>query len=337
MDTVNSIAISIVIPVYNGSKFIEQTLNSLLSQTFPNFEIICVNDSSSDNSLLLLEKFAIKDSRIKIYTKINGGTAAKAINYGLQYASGNYFMYSSQDDLYSENLLEQNYNQACSLNAEAVIPHLVYYYSPNDLIRETIVTKNEKQNELTGREAFILSLDWRIHGFVLWDMKIVRKVGFFDFGLNSDEYTTRMLYFNSKKVVYSDGIFYYRQNNPNAITQKWTIKLLDYVDTNQKLIDFLKNNNFDNKEILKINKAILHDLIRIQLIFNKNKKYISNAEQIKSLQKINEIYDKYLNIIRTIEVKNLMQLIKKILQTSSYTSFQFYCRITQLYKFLVKY
>ncbi|WP_316746907.1 glycosyltransferase family 2 protein [Pedobacter gandavensis] len=331
-----SVAISVVIPVFNGAGYLEQTLMSLLAQEFLDFEVVCVNDSSTDDSLSILEHFATIDSRIKVYTKPNGGNAAKAINYGLKFASGRYFMYSSQDDLYSKDLLEKSYNKACELNADAVIPNLVYYYVDLDLKNKTNEIISESQNILTGKEAFILSLDWKIHGFVLWSMQTVRNLGFFDYGLNSDEYTTRMLFFNSKKVVFSNGIFFYRQNNPNAITQKWSIKLLDYIDTNKKLVDFLNGNGFPKVEVLKVYKSILHDLIRIQLILNKNRKLLTRSVAIEAQQKIKEVFNAHRTEFNSIECNDQLSLFKLKLQSKSYISFKSYCKLIQVHQFLLK-
>ena len=72
---------SIIIPLYNKEKFIEKTLNSVLDQTFTDFEIIIVNDGSTDESLSKIEK--IKDSRIKIYNSINKGVS-NARNLGIE-------------------------------------------------------------------------------------------------------------------------------------------------------------------------------------------------------------------------------------------------------------
>ena len=334
METKGTVAISIVIPVFNGAPYLEQTIQSLLEQTFTNFEIVCVNDSSTDNSLDILNRLSKLDSRIKVYTKTNGGTAAKAINYGLQYSSGDYFMYSSQDDLYSVNLLEDGYSKAQSLNADAVIPNLIYYYNDKDLGQDS-VENTANDIEYSGREAFLLSLDWRIHGFVLWSMKTVRKVGFSEFGLNSDEYTTRMLFFHSNKVVFGNGSFYYRQNNPNAITKRWNIGLLDYVATNKRIEKFLIENHFSNIHILKIYKAILHDLIRIKMIYDLNKKNLNINDRKIANNRIKDIFNSERRNFSKLDKGTLLNSVKFLVQSTNYTTFSIYCRLTQIYNSVI--
>lgn len=97
--------VSIIIPLYNAAKYIEHCLNSLLTQSYVNWEAICINDGSEDNSLELIEKFALKDNRIKIFSQENKG-AAKAREFGLKQAKGNYITFLDIDDTFSDNALE---------------------------------------------------------------------------------------------------------------------------------------------------------------------------------------------------------------------------------------
>lgn len=99
--------ISVVMPVYNGESYLEETLDSLLAQSFQDYEVVCVNDSSTDRSLQILERYAQLDLRIKVYTKPNQGLASFSVAYGLERARGQYYMYSSQDDLYDVDLLKR--------------------------------------------------------------------------------------------------------------------------------------------------------------------------------------------------------------------------------------
>ncbi|MBQ7196535.1 MAG: glycosyltransferase family 2 protein, partial [Synergistaceae bacterium] len=79
--------ISVIVPVYNGEKFIEKCLNSIVNQEYKNLEILLVDDGSKDNSLEICKTFAAKDSRIKIFSKPNGG-AASTRNYALERMTG---------------------------------------------------------------------------------------------------------------------------------------------------------------------------------------------------------------------------------------------------------
>ena len=89
--------LSIIVPVYNVEKYIERCLDSILNQTWQNFEVLCVNDGSSDTSGEICERYAAGDARIKVFHKTNGG-AASARNVGLQHATGDYIGFVDPDD-----------------------------------------------------------------------------------------------------------------------------------------------------------------------------------------------------------------------------------------------
>ncbi len=99
--------ISVIIPVYNGEKYIEKCVKSVISQTYSNIEIIIVNDGSTDKTLNICSN--IKDNRIVILTQDNTGVSA-ARNYGLDNAKGNYVIFIDADDFVEENMLEVLYN-----------------------------------------------------------------------------------------------------------------------------------------------------------------------------------------------------------------------------------
>lgn len=112
----NKPMISIIVPVYNTEKYVEQCINSLINQTYKNIEIIVVNDKSKDNSLNIVKKLKQKDMRIHIYNhKTNKGLSA-ARNTGIIHASGKYIMFCDSDDFYNENMCEFLYNEISKSN-----------------------------------------------------------------------------------------------------------------------------------------------------------------------------------------------------------------------------
>lgn len=117
--THNMAEISVIIPVYNVEKYIKECLDSLIRQTFANIEIICVNDGSTDNSLLTLEEYAQKDSRIKVISQENLGVS-EARNAGIKIAQGKYLSFIDPDDYVEDNMLHELYNRAEEENADIV-------------------------------------------------------------------------------------------------------------------------------------------------------------------------------------------------------------------------
>ena len=97
--------ISIIIPVYNAEKYLAECLESIISQTFADIEVLCINDGSKDSSLEILNTFAAKDKRIKVFSQENSGPA-KARNVGLENAQGEFLMFCDSDDTYEPTMCE---------------------------------------------------------------------------------------------------------------------------------------------------------------------------------------------------------------------------------------
>lgn len=100
--------VSIVVPVYNSSKYLNECLDSICGQSYKELEIICVDDGSKDNSLEILREYEKKDLRIKVFTKQNEGKgAASARNMGLANATGKYIMFLDSDDFFESCMVEE--------------------------------------------------------------------------------------------------------------------------------------------------------------------------------------------------------------------------------------
>lgn len=97
--------VSIITPLYNGEKYIGQTIESVISQTYPNWEMIIVNDGSKDNSEEIVLKYAQKDSRIRYVRQTNGGSAS-ARNNGIRQCNGQYIALLDADDLWEPTFLQ---------------------------------------------------------------------------------------------------------------------------------------------------------------------------------------------------------------------------------------
>ena len=100
--------ISVIIPVYNVENYLRQCLDSILNQTYTDFEVICINDGSTDNSLNILKEYAQKDSRIKVISQKNKGPS-KARNVGLKHANSEYICFIDSDDKIEPDFFEKLY------------------------------------------------------------------------------------------------------------------------------------------------------------------------------------------------------------------------------------
>ena len=120
-------SISIIIPVYNTENFLSQCLESIIIQSFSDFEVICINDGSTDDSLKILEEYKKRDSRIKIISKANEGQGI-ARNVGLQNAEGKYILFLDSDDWLEKDALSILYNEMEISDADILFFN-VYNYS----------------------------------------------------------------------------------------------------------------------------------------------------------------------------------------------------------------
>lgn len=105
----NAELVSIIVPVYNAEKYLENCLMSLINQKYQNLEILLIDDGSTDQSLKICQEFAEKDKRIKVFNKENAG-AGEARNYGIKKATGEYICFVDSDDYVDENYISCLYH-----------------------------------------------------------------------------------------------------------------------------------------------------------------------------------------------------------------------------------
>lgn len=122
------VKLSIIVPVYNVENELACCLDSILAQTFKNFEVICVNDGSTDESVQILEKYALFDDRIKIVTKENAGLSS-ARNAGIEAAQGEYIGFVDSDDWVSPLMFEKLYNNAKTRESDITYCNVVWFNS----------------------------------------------------------------------------------------------------------------------------------------------------------------------------------------------------------------
>lgn len=173
------IKVTIAVPVYNTEQYLDRCLNSLLSQTLKEIEVILVDDGSTDNSGQICDEYAAKDDRIKVFHKQNGGLAS-ARQVALENAHGEYFICCDSDDWVEHTMYEEMYNKAKAENADIVICDFAFNYpdgtqkirrEPNnfncqdDIIRATLTHKLTPNtwNKLVRTSVYYkCNLSWKI-------------------------------------------------------------------------------------------------------------------------------------------------------------------------------
>lgn len=166
--------VSIVIPVYNGSNYLKEAIDSALAQTYKNIEIIVVNDGSNDDGAT--ERIAKSyGKRIKYYRKENGGVAT-ALNLGIKKMTGEYFSWLSHDDLYYQDKIEKQINFLAKLQYKKV-----FLYSNYSILRGQQITPVVHNHEMLTRKPKYSLLRGCVNGItILIPKKILDEMGEFD-------------------------------------------------------------------------------------------------------------------------------------------------------------
>ena len=134
--------ISVIIPVYNAEKYLKDTLDSVLKQSFSDFEVICIDDGSTDKSNEVLKKYASKDIRITVIKQKNKGVI-HARNNAVKIAKGEFIYFLDSDDVIDETLLEKSYNATISGKGEIITCRVMTF---SDEIGEMILQNPTRMN-----------------------------------------------------------------------------------------------------------------------------------------------------------------------------------------------
>lgn len=255
---VQDVLVTVFVPVYNGKKYLRKTLESIQNQTYTNIEVLLVDDSSTDGSAIILNEFSRIDNRFKVFIKKNGGMVAASWNFIKPEIKGDYVFYSSQDDIFSIDLIEKMVKKQKQTNADSILPDMEFYVENKFDNKRIIGLNGNREIVLSGRQACEKSLNWTIHGFPLTKTSLIRNEYFFEDAFDTDELITRKLFFKSNKVVFCEGIFYYRLDNANAITKTFGVKNFYTLNTSFRLFSFLKENNFDKQFVLNAQYWVLN-------------------------------------------------------------------------------
>ena len=205
--------VSVIVPVYNVEKYLERCVESLLSQTFTDHEIILVDDGSKDNSGILCDDLKKRDDRIRVFHKENGGLS-DARNYGVDNAKGEYIAFVDSDDYVSKDYLSLLVSGIENCGADVF--QVGYYNVVNGVVDDSPYEQEEKIfdsfgafNNLYGDESKYGPLD-----FLTWD-KIYKKQLFFSLsfakGLRCEDaiFTSEAVMHCKKIAVTSKKAYYY--------------------------------------------------------------------------------------------------------------------------------
>lgn len=167
--------ISIIIPCYNKEKYIAETIVSVINQTYSNWELIIIDDISSDNSASIIKIFSDKDNRIKLSTNVENKGANFSRNIGIQNSQGKYIVFLDADDLLSENCLENRYSNINNSEYNFCVYSMgTFYHTIGDSTSEWQPKSNSPLSDF-----FMHKLPWSILQ-PIWNKEFLIALGGFD-------------------------------------------------------------------------------------------------------------------------------------------------------------
>lgn len=290
----NNSKISIIVPVYNVEKYLEECLESLVNQTYKNIEILLIDDGSKDNSGKICDEYAEKDKRIKSIHQKNSGVS-KTRNNGIELASGDYVMFVDSDDWLEKNACELLINEVKNQNKDMIIFNFCKEFK-NKCIKNPDYQNISDDFDIKKIQAKILAPTMNVPGIagkgysLTWNKIISKTV------LKNNRFL-----FEEKKAVFEDGIFYYL-----LLENKIKIGFLNEYLYHYRIIPSSLSHSY-NKDIFEINELVVKN-IKEQKENHKNDLYYDESLAIRQL--LNLIYVISLNINTKNDKRSLFEKIK---------------------------
>ena len=298
--------VSIIVPVYQVEKYIRQCVDSILAQTFTDFELILVDDGSKDQSGKICDEYARMDTRVKVIHKENGG-AADTRNRGVNQAVGNYVMFVDSDDYLAPTMLECLYRNILNENADIAACNYLYFFE-ND--RKKDFATNVQSEVLTGTEIFYYRKNERNYGFwtVVWNKLMKRetvgKVRFRSGKYYEDEFWANEIYqMDIKIVTIPECLYYYRQHENSTMRQKKIARSLDLIEAYQERIYiYLQEQKYSRQAYKVLVYSLEHLEESKRLITNEDerKKYIQAEKRTKDI--VNQLKKRKLSRIQKVSL-----------------------------------
>lgn len=240
--------ISVIVPVYKVEKYINKCIKSIVEQTYKNIEIILVDDGSPDECPNICDSWALKDNRIKVIHKENGGLS-DARNVGLLKATGQFISFVDSDDWIDMHFLEILYSTMIKTGSDIVECGVSKIWSSKEF--------NEKKSNIDymnfskiiknrNDAVYELITDGLFHQHVwnkLYKIKIIDNFLFKKDKYNEDEFWTYHIFSNAKKVTYIDlNMYYYYQRSDSIMGECFSKKRLDVLDAKHERQSYMESN-----------------------------------------------------------------------------------------------
>lgn len=290
--------ISIIVPIYNVEDYLSRCIESILSQTYENLEIILVNDGSTDNSIDICKKYLEIDSRLKLIIKENGGLSS-ARNKGLENATGKYIAFVDSDDWIDKEMFKTMLNVAKNESAD-IVQCGVKKIKENGKVERILYSYDNKYN--CNEDILEAHFQDKISVTVwnkLYRREIVEGIRMIEGKNNEDNmYSIEVLLSTNKVVCINDAYYNYLQRTNSIMKISFNEKKLDAIYAGNYVAKMCEKYNSKYLNYARINLCIIcyylyQDLISSSLEekslyktiiieeFNKNFLLIKNSNEIK--------------------------------------------------------
>lgn len=267
--------VSIIVPVYQVENYLRQCVDSILAQTFTDFELILVDDGSKDRSGQICDEYAEMDERVTVIHKENSGPSDTR-NRGIEQAAGNYFMFVDSDDYIAPTMVECLYQSILKENADIAACNFLYSFEDD---RNQDFSTNIQWEVVSGAEIFYNRKNDRSCGYwtVVWNKlyksKVFGKLRFRAGKYYEDEFWANDIYqMDIKMVTIPECLYYYRQHGNNSMKTTNSKKNLDILEALQERIDIYL---MDETHAAQAYRVLIYSLEYLE----KSKRMITNREE----------------------------------------------------------
>ena len=315
--------ISIIVPIYNVEKYLPRCIESILAQTFTNFELILVNDGSEDDSGEVCDRYAKEDKRIKVIHKKNGGVSS-ARNAGLKNSIGNYIGFVDPDDYIKKDMYEKMYNIAKKENSDMV--QCNFYWEYPDLNKKKIADMPKYSGK---KEMFEKTRVEAWNKLIKRDILEESKVEF-PKGLRYEdvEFTYKLVPYINKVSFIEEPLVHYIQRG-NSISNSQNERTKEIFDILDNVIKYYKEKNLyeEYKEVIEyiyVKTVFCRSLLRMVKISDEN-------VQAKLLEKTWEnVNSKFPNWKKNEILKKRKTIKDLYLKSINKFTYKIYCTILSL-------
>lgn len=293
--------LSIIVPIYNGEKYLEKCLDSLINQTYKNIEIICINDGSVDESLTILKEYQKCDSRINIINQANHGLS-EVRNIGMDLAKGDYITFVDCDDWIDLNTCEVIVEKIHKFQPEVIMfPYIKEYtnnsvnvdlFQQNDIyfINENLQNLHRRFVGMIGNElrhpeqlCSLSTVCMKFYSKKLFENTSLKFVDTKEIGSYEDGIFNMFLFDNVHSAFYTDEIrYHYRRSEMSTLTNTFRPNLINqYARMNEIMSNYVYSNNTNISFIEAFQNKVALDIIPIGL--NIESSNLTFLEKVRTL------------------------------------------------------